>query len=86
MIRRIEPFLLVIVDDDRHVFSVAGPMTDDSAWNKRVSDAKYRGRRIRCYTPGRSETRDQVIRAAEEMGLTRTSDSLSQQQHLATRI
>jgi hypothetical protein len=77
MIRRIEPFLLVVVDDDRHVFSVAGPMTDDTAWNKCVSDAQDRGRRIRCYTPGRSETRDQVIRAAEEMGLTRTSDSLA---------
>jgi hypothetical protein len=73
MIRRIEPFLLVVVDDDRHVFSVAGPMTDDTAWNKRVSDAQDRGRRI----PGRSETRDQVIRAAEDMGLMRTSDSLA---------
>jgi hypothetical protein len=77
MIRRIEPFLLVIVDDDRYVLSVAGSMTDDTAWNKRVSDAQDRGRRIRCYTPGGSETRDQVISAAEQMGLTRTSDSLA---------
>jgi len=77
MVRRIEPFLLVIVDDDRHVFSVPGPMTDDTAWNKRVSDDQDRGRQIRCYTPGRSETRDQVISAAEEMGLTHASDSLA---------
>lgn len=74
MTRRIEPFLLVIVDDDRRVFSVVGPMSDDTDWNKRVCDAQDRGRGVRCYTPGRSQTREQAISAAEQMGLKYTSD------------
>jgi hypothetical protein len=74
MARRIEPFLLVIVDDDRHVFSVVGPMSDDTDWNKRVCDAQVRGRGVRCYTPGRSQTHEQVVRGAEQLGLRYTSD------------
>jgi hypothetical protein len=58
------------------VFSVVGPMTDDTSWNKRVCDAQDQGRGVRCYTPGRSQTRDEVIRGAEQMGLEYMSDVL----------
>jgi hypothetical protein len=74
---RIEPFYLVIVDDDRHLFSVQGPMSDDTSWNNRVYQAQERGRPIRCYTPGRGQTRDQVVNGAKNMGLTETSETLA---------
>jgi hypothetical protein len=32
MAERIDPFFLVLVDDERHLFSVIGPMTDDTNW------------------------------------------------------
>jgi hypothetical protein len=72
--RRIDPFFLVIVDDDRHVFSVVGPLTDDTNWNKRVCDAQDQGRGVRCYTPGPSQTREQVIQGAQQMGLQLASN------------
>jgi len=76
MAGRIAPFLLVIVDDDRHLFSVVGQMTDDTSWNQRVCDAQDRGRGMRCHTPGRSQTRDEVINGAVQMGLKNTADVL----------
>jgi hypothetical protein len=36
----VEPFHLVVVDDDARVFSILGPMSDDTSWNKRVRAAK----------------------------------------------
>jgi hypothetical protein len=73
---RIEPFHLVVVDDDRRLFSVVGPMTDDTDWNRRVCDAQDKGRQVRCYTPGRGRTREQVVAGAKTMGLTGTSEAL----------
>ncbi len=71
MAKRVDPFFLVIVDDDRNVYTVVGPMTDDTDWNKRVCDAQDHGRGVRCYTPGPSHTREQVVRGADQMSLAR---------------
>jgi hypothetical protein len=71
---RIEPFLLVIVDDDQHAFSVVGPMTDDTNWNNRVCDAQAKGRQVRCHAPGRSQTREQIIDYFQESGLKYNPD------------
>jgi hypothetical protein len=68
-IPRIEPFLLVITDDDNRSFTVTGPMTDDTEWNNRVCDAQARGRRVNCHTPGRSQTREQIIDYFQNTGL-----------------
>jgi hypothetical protein len=66
---RIEPFLLVIVDDDLHAFSVVGPISDDTDWNNRVCDAQGKGREVRCHAPGRSQTRQQIIEYFQKSGL-----------------
>lgn len=76
MARGIEPFFLVIVDDDRHLFSVEGPMSDDTGWINRVTEAQERGRRVRCYDAGRGQTRGQVAAEAKNMGFTETSEAL----------
>jgi len=73
---RVEPFYLVIVDDDRHLFSVEGPMSDDTGWINRIDKAQERGRPVRCYDAGRGQTRDQVVNGARNMGLTETSETL----------
>ena len=36
----IEPFVLIVADHDRRVFSVEGPMVDDNPWSKPVVDAQ----------------------------------------------
>jgi hypothetical protein len=41
-------FFLVLLDDDKKVFNVVGPMTDDTAWNKKVVELQTLGRRVRC--------------------------------------
>jgi hypothetical protein len=66
---RIEPFLLVIVDDDQHAFSVLGPMSDDTDWNNRVCEAQSKGREVRCHAPERSQTRQQIIDYFQKSGL-----------------
>jgi hypothetical protein len=59
--RRIDPFFLVLKDEDRDLFTVVGPMTDDTPWINRVCQAQDQGRQVRCFTPGASQTREQVI-------------------------
>src|SRR3546814_3943587 len=40
----IEPFVLIVADHDRRVFSVEGPMVADNPWSKPVVDAHDGGR------------------------------------------
>ncbi len=58
---RVEPFHFVVVDDDAHLFSILGPMSDDTPWNKRVCDAQEKGRSVRCYTADRSKPKQKII-------------------------
>ena len=56
----VAPFLLVIKDEDAKVFSVVGPMKDDTSWTKRVVAAQKAGREVRCFTAG-SVDRDEIV-------------------------
>ena len=44
------PFMLVVVDEDHEMFSVEGPMMDDTLWNSAVCRAQDEGRRVRCFS------------------------------------
>jgi len=46
--RHIRSFYLVIVDDDQRIFTVEGPMTDDTHWTHSVYLAQKAGRNVRC--------------------------------------
>lgn len=62
----IEPFVLIVADHDRRVFSVEGPMVDDNPWSKPVVDAQDGGKRhINCFVPG-GPSRTDVQTAARE--------------------
>jgi hypothetical protein len=50
--RHIEPFFLIVADRDQGVFSVEGPMTDDTQWNSAVCRAQETGRQVNCYSAG----------------------------------
>lgn len=63
---RIYPFYLVIKDEDRSLFTVVGPMTDDTPWNDLVCRAQEAGREVRCFTSGRGQTRESIIRNVRE--------------------
>ena len=48
-----QPFYLIVTDNDRGVFSVEGPMTDDRPWNAAARYARDRHqRRITCGPTG----------------------------------
>lgn len=59
--KQISPFFLVLVDDRKKLFTVLGPMTDDTPWNTRVCQAQDRGEHLRCFTAGAGQSRDQII-------------------------
>jgi hypothetical protein len=46
--KQIDPFFLIVVDRDQGIFSVEGPMTDDTEWVEAVVGAQKTGRDIHC--------------------------------------
>ncbi|TIX86209.1 MAG: hypothetical protein E5V21_01740 [Mesorhizobium sp.] len=61
MARTLAPFVMVIADHDKKEFSVEGPMTDDTRWNKAIAAVNKGGRNINCST-----TEASVERAAAD--------------------
>jgi hypothetical protein len=43
--KKIAPFFLIVADRDKRVFTVEGPMVDDTEWNEAVDRAQGEGRR-----------------------------------------
>ena len=49
-----QPFFLIVIDEDRGVFSVEGPMTDGRPWQSAARKAReHQHRRIVCGATGR---------------------------------
>jgi hypothetical protein len=46
---RRQPFYVYVVDDDKHLFCVVGPIADDTALVDAVSGAQRRGRQVKCW-------------------------------------
>jgi hypothetical protein len=65
--RRVKPFLLLLEDQDEKIFTVIGPITDDTEWGNRVSKAKAEKRRVSiCGTEHRSIPLEQVIAETQQ--------------------
>jgi hypothetical protein len=47
-----QPFYLIVIDHDRGVFAVEGPMTDDRPWQSAARYARDHERRITCGPTG----------------------------------
>lgn len=60
--RRIEPFYLVLIDREKKIFNIVGPMVDDRDWNKRITQTQSQGRNVGCFTwENRTDSKDQII-------------------------
>ena len=46
------PFFLIVIDEDRGVFSVEGPMIDDRPWQSAARKARDQQHRIVCGPAG----------------------------------
>ena len=68
---------MVVIDDNRHVFSVHGPMDDDMDLTRRVEACQRNGRRVRCFSVDDFGTKEEVIAAyREEIAYELVDDSL----------
>ena len=65
--RQTLPFLIVVVDEDKGVFTLEGPMYDDTALSAAVCRARTEGRTVRCFST-RSD-RNYAIAWHERRGL-----------------
>lgn len=50
--KQVLPFYLAVVDDDNKVFSIEGPMVDDTPWIDSVVSEQEKGKAVRCFTLG----------------------------------
>ncbi len=66
--RRVEPFWLVLYDDDRKIFTVVGPMTDDTPWIDRISKAQAQRRQIGCSNLGARSDGQAISEAQQFLG------------------
>ena len=63
--------------EDKGLFIVVGPMTDDTSWNHRVCQAKDAGRGVRCYTAGAGRSVERIIADVQhQLGLKYTAEPL----------
>ena len=70
-------FLLVIVDHDRNIFNVVGPMDNDDPWNKRVVKCQKNGRDVRCFTASAGSTKKSIAdQYSQQMGYKYVEDSV----------
>jgi hypothetical protein len=51
---------LIVIDEDRKLFTVEGPVADDQTWNSAVVAAQQAGRRIRCCNIGSTSRADAI--------------------------
>ena len=58
------PFFLIIADRDKRVFTIEGPMVDDTEWNEAVGRAQKEGRRVTCCGAGSDRSRAEKDYAA----------------------
>ena len=70
-------FYLFLVDDDNKIFSVEGPMSDDTGWIERVVKEKDKGRNVKCFTPSETYPLEYSIKSyIEQTGYRCSEDSV----------
>ena len=77
--RKVAPqFFLSVLDDDRKLFRVEGPMTSDSSWNRGVVEAQGKGRNVRCTASHLSvgATREGLVEEWTRRGYTFSDERL----------
>ena len=73
--RKIEPFYLIMVDHDKKMYNVIGPISDDSDWNKKIVELQNKNRKVNCFSVSGSKSFENIISSYSEQ----TSYVFSQQ-------
>lgn len=66
--RRVEPFWLVLYDEDRKVFAVVGPLKDDTPLIDRISKARAQKRQVRCSNLSARSSEQAIVEAQQFLG------------------
>jgi hypothetical protein len=53
-------FFLILADEDRKIFNIAGPITDDTAWNHKIVELQNSGRKVRCFSTSIDPSVEQI--------------------------
>ena len=53
-------FFLIVIDEDRKLFTVEGPLTDDQPFKNAIEAAKHEGRTVRCCNIGSTSRADAI--------------------------
>jgi hypothetical protein len=76
--QEMQSFLLVLVDHDKKVFSIEGPMDDDKLWADALVAAQERGRSVTFFRPSQRASREMVVESVKtEIGYRQTRLVLS---------
>ena len=74
--RKIEPFYLVIIDDDYNIFNVVDRLTSDRDWNRQIVDLRDIGRNVRCFSHPGTYSTESIINMISNGGRYRFSKQL----------
>jgi len=67
-------FYLALVDHDRRIFNLLGPVFDDDAWNDRIAELQRLGRNVNCSSAPFDRPAEEIIAAyASQTGYTHST-------------
>ena len=69
-------FWVLLIDSDKNIFSLHGPMRDDTDWTNKTLAAQRTGRQVHCSTIPGNEDRTGIVMRALARGLTEGHVSL----------
>lgn len=59
----------MIIDDDKKIFNVVGPLESDMAWNKKICALQDEGRKVKCFSfPSSTSLKDVIDSYSSQSG------------------
>lgn len=75
--KKVKAWWVLIKDDDRNLFNVIGPVTDDTQVTFQIVQEQEKGRKIRCETiPSDRDKEDVISSWADASGQAYTNERL----------
>lgn len=64
--RKVKPFLLMLVDHDKKIFNIIGPVTSDTDWTFKIVELQETGRNVSCHVCRSTVSIDDIARSYSE--------------------
>lgn len=78
-------FFLVLVDEDRRIFNIVGPIADDDAWSAKIVELQNSGRKVRCFATGVERSVEQIaLLYSNQTGFTYSINLIAEPSQLST--